>query len=97
MGNAAREYSFRVPNIINHSGFLTLSESGCGSRNECQSVSSASLISSPVRWRMNTGLPRHLMITYPIQSASDFAAQSKYSLVLSRDLRRGSLRSCPQE
>ncbi len=53
-----------VPNIINHSGLLTRSESGCGSRSDSHFVSSASLISSPVRWRMKTGLPRHLMITF---------------------------------
>lgn len=53
-----------IPSIINHSGFLTLSLSGCGSRNDSHFVSSASLISSSVRWRMKTGLPRHLIITY---------------------------------
>jgi len=56
--------------MINHSGFLTLSESGCGSRSDSQFVSSASLISSLVRWRMKTGLPRHLMITCSCPSAS---------------------------
>ena len=52
-----------VPSMISHSGFCALSESGCGSRSLCQSVSSASLISDAVRCRMKTGLPRHLMIT----------------------------------
>ena len=53
-----------VPIIMSHSGFLTRSESGCGSRNVSHFVSSAALISSGVRWRMKTGLPRHLTITY---------------------------------
>ena len=53
-----------VPSIMSHSGFLTRSESGCGSRSDSHFVSSASLISSSVRWRMKTGLPRHLMITW---------------------------------
>jgi hypothetical protein len=53
-----------VPSMINHSGFLTRSESGWGSRSDSHFVSSASLISSWVRWRMKTGLPRHLMITW---------------------------------
>ena len=48
---------------MSHSGFFTRSESGCGSRSDSHFVSSASLISSEVRWRMKTGLPRHLMIT----------------------------------
>ena len=52
-----------VPIIISHSGFLTRSESGCGSRSDSHFVSSASLISSAVRCRTKTGLPRHLMIT----------------------------------
>ena len=52
-----------VPSIISHSGFFTRSESGCGSRKDSHFVSSASLISSGVRWRMKTGLPRHLIIT----------------------------------
>ena len=52
-----------APIIINHSGFCTRSASDCGSRRACQSVSSASLISDSVRWRMKTGLPRHLMMT----------------------------------
>ena len=59
-----REEKGDIPSMINHSGFLTLSLSGCGSRNDSHFVSSASLISSPVRWRMKTGLPRHLMMTY---------------------------------
>jgi len=58
-----------VPSMINHSGFLTLSESGWGSRSDSQFVSSASLISSLVRWRMKTGLPRHLMMTCESLSA----------------------------
>lgn len=52
------------PSIMSHSGFCTRSESGCGSRSASHFVSSASLISSGVRWRMKTGLPRHLMITW---------------------------------
>jgi len=55
--------------MINHSGFLTRSESGWGSRRDSQFVSSASLISSLVRWRMKTGLPRHLMMTCESLSA----------------------------
>lgn len=50
--------------MINHSGFLTRSESGWGSRSDSQFVSSASWISELVRWRMKTGLPRHLMMTW---------------------------------
>ena len=49
--------------MISHSGFWTRSESGWGSRRDSHFVSSAILISSSVRWRMKTGLPRHLMIT----------------------------------
>lgn len=59
-----------VPSIMSHSGFLTRSESGCGSRSVSHFVSSASLISSSVRWRMKTGLPRHLMITLGFQQVS---------------------------
>lgn len=52
-----------VPSMINHSGFFTRWESGSGSRNASHLVSSASLISSSVRCRMKTGLPRHLIMT----------------------------------
>ena len=52
-----------LPIMISHSGFWTRSESGWGSRRDSHFVCSASLISSSVRWRMKTGLPRHLMIT----------------------------------
>jgi hypothetical protein len=52
-----------APNIINHSGFCTRSLSGWGSRSASHFVSSASLISSSVRCRMKTGLPRHLIMT----------------------------------
>jgi hypothetical protein len=51
--------------MISHSGFCTRSESGWGSRRPSHFVSSASLISSSVRCRMKTGLPRHLMMTCP--------------------------------
>lgn len=53
--------------MMSHSGFWTRSSSGSGSRRVFQSNSLASLISSSVRWRMKTGLPRHLMITYCCQ------------------------------
>lgn len=53
-----------VPSMINHSGFFTRSPSAWGSRSDSHFVSSASLISSSVRCRMKTGLPRHLMMTY---------------------------------
>lgn len=68
-GVLGRRRGGEVPSIINHSGFLTRSESGCGSRSDSQFVSSASLISSLVRWRMKTGLPRHLMMTCNHSSA----------------------------
>ena len=55
-----------LPTMISHSGFWTRSESGWGSRRASHFVPSASLISSSVRWRMKTGLPRHLMITWMI-------------------------------
>ena len=52
-----------VPSMINHSGFFTRSPSAWGSRSASHFVSSASLISSSVRCRMKTGLPRHLIMT----------------------------------
>lgn len=51
------------PSMISHSGFFTRAESGSGSRSASHFVSSASLISSSVRCRMKTGLPRHLIMT----------------------------------
>lgn len=51
------------PIMINHSGFLTRSSSFWGSRRASTLTLSASLISSAVRWRMKTGLPRHLTMT----------------------------------
>ena len=58
-----KEEGKSVPSMINHSGFFTRSESGWGSRRDSHFVDSASWISSWVRCRMKTGLPRHLMIT----------------------------------
>jgi hypothetical protein len=52
-----------LPTMINHSGFLTRSSSFWGSRRDSTFTFSASLISSAVLWRMNTGLPRHLTMT----------------------------------
>jgi hypothetical protein len=54
--------------MMSHSGLCTRSESAWGSRSLFMSTDSASLISSAVRWRMNTGLPRHLIITWSEQS-----------------------------
>jgi hypothetical protein len=54
----------QTPNMMSHSGFWTRSESDCGSRSDSHLVSSASLISDSVRWRMKTGLPRHLIMTW---------------------------------
>src|SRR3954454_2654999 len=58
----------QTPNMMSHSGLFTRSESGWGSRSFFMSTDSASLISSGVRWRMKTGLPRHLIITWSEQS-----------------------------
>jgi hypothetical protein len=52
-----------IPIMTNHSGFWTRSSSFWGSRRVAIFTFSASLISSAVRCRMKTGLPRHLMIT----------------------------------
>ena len=49
--------------MTSHSGFLTRSESLCGSRNCETSTSCAALISSGVRWSMNTGLPRQATVS----------------------------------
>jgi hypothetical protein len=54
----------QTPNMMSHSGFWTRSLSDWGSRRDSHLVSSASLISSSVRWRMKTGLPRHLIMTW---------------------------------
>lgn len=59
-----------APNMINHSGCLTRSPSDWGSRRDSHLVSSASLISPSVRWRMKTGLPRHLIMTCSRQMLS---------------------------
>ena len=53
-----------IPTMTNHSGFFTRSPSAWGSLNDSTLTLSASLISSAVRWRTKTGLPRHLMMTY---------------------------------
>lgn len=49
--------------MTSHSGFWTRSSSVWGSRREATSTLLASAISPSVRWRMKTGLPRHLMMT----------------------------------
>lgn len=49
----------QTPSMTSHSGFLTRSESFCGSRRLETSTWLASSISPCVRWRMKTGLPRH--------------------------------------
>ena len=59
-----------VPNMISHSGFWTRSLSAWGSRRASHLVSSASLISPSVRWRMKTGLPRHLIMTCAVLAAA---------------------------
>ena len=59
-----------VPNMISHSGFWTRSLSAWGSRRASHLVSSASLISLSVRWRMKTGLPRHLIMTCAVLAAA---------------------------
>lgn len=53
-----------MPNMMSHSGCLTRSESDCGSRRDSILTALASSISSGVRWRMKTGLPRHLIMTW---------------------------------
>src|SRR5215471_13923689 len=64
----------QTPTRISHSGFFTREASVCGSRrSEGLSVTlpaasttgsafCAAAISSGVRWRVNTGLPRHLTV-----------------------------------
>ena len=58
----------QTPTMISHSGrtFLAVSVtralSVCGSRSSDIGTASASLISSGVRWRMKTGLPRHFTV-----------------------------------
>lgn len=52
-----------LPNMTSHSGFWTRSSSLWGSRRLETSTLLASAISSWVRCRMKTGLPRHLMMT----------------------------------
>ena len=52
-----------TPIMTSHSGFLTRSSSDSGSRSLSQASFCAVSISSDVRWRMKTGLPRHLMMT----------------------------------
>src|SRR3954469_20949964 len=59
----------QTPTTISHSGrtFLAVSVtralSVCGSGSSESFTDSASLISWGVRWRMNTGLPRHFTVT----------------------------------
>ena len=52
-----------IPSMTSHSGFLTRWSSVSGSLNEATLTLLASSISDAVRWRMKTGLPRHLMMT----------------------------------
>lgn len=54
----------QIPNMMSHSGCLTRSASVCGSRRDSILTALASSISSGVRWRMKTGLPRHLIMTW---------------------------------
>ena len=64
MGQAARSQdAVQMPTTISHGAFLTRSASVWGSRNSLTGVLTASSISLAVRWRMNTGLPRHLTVT----------------------------------
>ena len=58
------EMSLNVPSMTSHSGFWTRSSSDCGSRRDWTLTLFASAISLSVRWRMKTGLPRHLMMTW---------------------------------
>lgn len=65
-----------IPIIISHSGFLTLSESACGSRRDATLTALASLISESVLCRMKTGLPRHFMMTYVAYQYNSFSCPS---------------------
>ena len=71
----------QTPSMTSHSGFLTRASSDWGSRRFFQSTWRASSISPCVRCRMNTGLPRHLMIAFlpsgmPASSTSTLASAS---------------------
>jgi hypothetical protein len=54
----------QTPNMTSHSPLWTRSSSLWGSRRVLGSTCRASLISSSVRCRMNTGFPRHLTIKF---------------------------------
>lgn len=59
----ARALLLRIPSITSHSGCLTRSSSAWGSLNDDTLTLFACSISSAVRCRMKTGLPRHLIMT----------------------------------
>jgi hypothetical protein len=66
-----------IPNMTSHSGFLTRWSSVSGSLNEATLMLLASSISAAVRWRMKTGLPRHLMMTCGLSVTSNIAYLGK--------------------
>ena len=70
-----------VPNMTSQSGFWTRSSSDWGSLKEATSTLLASAISDSVRWRMKTGLPRHLMMTF---LPSGMAVRSTSTLAMAR-------------
>ncbi len=59
-----------IPSMTSHSGFLTRWSSVSGSLNEATLTALASSISAAVRWRMKTGLPRHLTTTCGLSVAA---------------------------
>ena len=77
-----------IPNMTSHSGFLTRWSSVSGSLNEATLMLLASSISAEVRWRMKTGLPRHLMMTC-IHVVSHLQHSISWQKI--------NLRSCPPE
>jgi hypothetical protein len=80
-----------VPSMTSHLASLTRSSSAWGSRREATLTLLASSISPWVRWRMKTGLPRHLMMTCERSQYDPFA-----SLALVGGRIRRHARSCPQ-
>ena len=80
--------------MISHSGrtFLAVSVtralSVCGSRSTDIGTASASLISSGVRWRMNSGLPRHFtVIAWPTCTGATFTSTVDSASVSAAGLR----------
>ena len=80
--------------MISHSGrtFLAVSVtrelSVCGSRSSDIGTSSAALISSGVRWRMNRGLPRHFtVIAWPTWTGATFTSTVDSASVSAAGLR----------